>query len=187
LTPALVELLHRFGAKATFFLVGFRSLRFPAMCDLIQRDGHQLGCHTSMHRRPWRVMPWQTASDVTQGYRQMANWLRPRASFRPPFGKLTTWSWLAARRHQAPLSFWTHDGCDTHESLPDPAKVAKQAVDAGGAVVLMHSHDRGSDRQRYVLSLTEHLLLAARQRGLKVCTMQELQDSGSIDSSGGFR
>lgn len=184
LTPKLVELLRRYNAKATFFLVGFRALRSPAMCDLLIREGHQLGCHSHMHKRPWKVWPWQTAQDAIAGYRSMSNWIASSAPFRPPFGKLTTWSWLAAARRNAPLSFWTHDGCDTHPTLPNPAQVAQRIIGSErdnsahhmekGAVVLLHSHDRGKDREQYVLDVTEQLLIAAKEHRLKVCTMADL-------------
>lgn len=181
LTPPLVELLDRHNAKASFFLVGFRALRSPQMCDLLSSAGHHLGCHTQMHKKPWKVWPWQTASDLEQGYRSMSKWLGPGASFRPPFGKLTLWSWLAAKRRGAPLSWWTHDGGDTHSQLPDPAAVARSIISDGGGVVLLHSHDRGTDRQNYVLTITEQLLMAAKENGLAVCTMLDLVDGGAHD------
>ena len=174
LTPALVELLDRYDAKASFYLVGFRALRSPQSCDLLMERGHDLGCHTHMHRKPWLVPPWETASDAAEGYRRMAKWLRPNAAFRPPFGKLTTWSWLVARHHGAKVSWWTVDGGDTHSVLPDPRTIAQQVADDGGAVVLLHSHDRGEDRQRFVLAATEQLLQTARDHQMRICTMSEL-------------
>lgn len=176
LTPPLLELLKRYQAKATFFLVGFRAQRAPAMCDLIAQAGHELGCHTHWHKKPWKIFPWETARDLDEGYRTMTSWLKPNASFRPPFGKLTTWSWLAARKRRAPLSWWTCDGADTHSALPDPASVARRIVESDGGVVLLHSHDRGDDRHQYVLKVTEKLLAAAQERGLEVCTMSQLLD-----------
>jgi peptidoglycan/xylan/chitin deacetylase (PgdA/CDA1 family) len=146
LTAGLIELLARNNARASFFLVGFRAEREPKTCDQLMKAGHELGCHTQMHRKPWRIAPWTTAADVDRGYRSLSRWVAPNAPFRPPFGKLTTWSWLAARRRRAPLCWWTRDGGDTHEHLPDPRIVAQQLIDDGGGVVLMHSHDRGRDR-----------------------------------------
>ncbi len=174
LTPPLMNLLDRFHARATFFLVGFRAQRWPEMCDLIERHGHELGCHTKMHKRPWRVTPWRAVRDMEEGYESLSEWIEPDASFRPPFGKLTTWTWLASRRRSAPLSFWTLDGGDTYDTLPDPAPIVQHMIDDGGAVVLLHSHDRGDDRHRYVLNITEQLLTAARTHGLQTCTMSEL-------------
>lgn len=177
LTQALADLLKRYDAKATFFLVGFRALRAPQVCDLLAGSGHQIGCHTHMHKKPWRVLPWTTGRDVNDGYEKMGAWLARDAAFRPPFGKLTLFSWLAAKRRGAAVCWWTHDGCDTHASLPDPALVAQHIMNADGAVVLLHSHDRGEDRHRYVLALSEQLLNAAREKGLEVCTMSRVLEN----------
>jgi len=174
LTPELIELLKRHGVKASFFLVGFRAERSPAMSDLLRDSDHDIGCHTNMHRNAWRIWPWQGMRDVNDGYTRMARWMQADASFRPPFGKMTAWTWMAAARRGARICWWTCDGGDTHESLPDPSSVVREVADAGGGVVLMHSHDRGQDRHEYVLKLTDLLLTEAKRQGWTVCTMAEL-------------
>ena len=183
LTPPLLKLLADYGAKASFFFVGFRAERFPPTADAIQAAGHELGNHTHWHTHAWRTMPWRAVRDVHQGYQTMSRWMPGDAPFRPPFGKLITWTWLAARRRRAPLSFWTHDGGDTWPALPDPQAVAQTVERDGGGVVLLHSHDRGEDRQRYVLAVTECLLKTARARGWRVCTMSEILHAPSADTA----
>jgi peptidoglycan-N-acetylglucosamine deacetylase len=183
LTPQLLQLLDRYGVKASFFLVGFRAERSPAMSDLLAKSGHELGCHTDRHRHSWRVAPWQAVRDVSDGYERMKRWMPATALFRPPFGKLTTPTWLEAKRRGAPLCWWTHDGGDTWPALPDPAAITERIFRADGAVVLMHSHDRGRDRHEYVLTLTEQLLNAARDHGWQVCTMSEVLATASKTDS----
>ena len=95
-------------------------------------------------------------------------------TYRPPFGNLTTWSWLAARRHDASVYWWTCDGRDQSSRLPQPEDVVDAVTRDGGGVVLMHSHDSGEHRERYVLELTERLLQAAAHHGWQVCTMSRL-------------
>lgn len=187
LTRDLVRLLERFRAKASFFLVGFRAARSPAMSELLRTSGHELGCHTDMHLHSWSVWPWRAVTDVNEGYRRMSAWMPAKAPFRPPFGKLITWTWLSVRRRGARLCWWTHDGADTWPRLPEPARVAREIASADGAVVLMHSHDRGQDRHEYVLALTEELLKAAQERGWQVCTMSQLlaDETGPGGTHGG--
>ncbi|HWB20157.1 MAG TPA: hypothetical protein VG711_07655, partial [Phycisphaerales bacterium] len=103
------------------------------------------------------------------------------AAFRPPFGKLTIFSWFAASRLRVPLAWWTADSGDTWPELPNPQSIVDQILPSGthagspsGAVVLLHSHDRGPDRQQYVLQITQLLLARARELHMTVCTMADV-------------
>ena len=44
-TPQVLEILHSFNAKATFFLIGERALRFPELVQRIKNAGHEIGNH----------------------------------------------------------------------------------------------------------------------------------------------
>ena len=183
LSPPLLRLLADYEAKASFFLLGFRAERFPESADAIQAAGHELGNHTHWHRNAWRTLPWLAVRDVHEGYGTMSRWMTSSAPFRPPFGKLITWTYFAARRRGAALSFWTHDGGDTWPTLPDPRTIAQSVERDGGGVVLLHSHDRGEDRQRFVLAVTDCLLASARQPGWRVCTMSEILNAPMADGA----
>jgi peptidoglycan/xylan/chitin deacetylase (PgdA/CDA1 family) len=174
LTSPLLELLSKHGVKASFFLVGFRAERFPQACDEIARAGHDLGCHTQWHRNAWKLTPWRGLREIDQGYETMTRWLDEQAPFRPPFGKLTTWTWLALARRNAPVCWWTCDARDTASAMPDPNAIVRRVINDGGGVVLMHSHDRGRDRQDYVLDVTERLIAAAKEHDLKILPMMQL-------------
>lgn len=46
----ILEILDRHGTKATFFVVGWIAERFPEVVAEIAHDGHEIGCHSYMHR-----------------------------------------------------------------------------------------------------------------------------------------
>ncbi|MFH7320747.1 polysaccharide deacetylase family protein [Desulfurivibrio sp. D14AmB] len=184
LTPPLLTLLADYGVRASFFIVGFRAQQHPEALAAIARHpaGHEMGYHAQRHRHPWRTLPWVSFRDMWEGYQTMLPWLTRKAPFRPPFGKLTLWTLLLARKLGSPLCFWTHDGGDTWPVLTDPRLIVDQVARDGGGVVLLHSHDRGDDRQHYVLALTRMLLETAREKGWQVCTVTELLNgNGDID------
>ena len=80
---------------------------------------------------------------------------------------------MATRRRSAPLAWWTCDAGDQAARPPDPGEIVDRVVRDGGGVVLMHFHDSGSERERYVLDVTERLLDAAQSAGLEVCTWSQ--------------
>jgi peptidoglycan/xylan/chitin deacetylase (PgdA/CDA1 family) len=44
-TPQVLEILKRHEAKATFFLIGERALRYPEVVARIRAEGHEIGNH----------------------------------------------------------------------------------------------------------------------------------------------
>ena len=46
-TPQVLEILRRYEAKATFFLIGERALRHPELVARIKAEGHEVGNHYS--------------------------------------------------------------------------------------------------------------------------------------------
>ena len=44
-TPEVLEILERYGAKATFFLIGERAERHPELVERIRAGGHEIGNH----------------------------------------------------------------------------------------------------------------------------------------------
>src|ERR1700723_351099 len=54
-TPAILELLARHRATATFFVVGERVRRRPALLARILAEGHQVALHCDRHRLQLRL------------------------------------------------------------------------------------------------------------------------------------
>ena len=48
-SPRILDLLDRHHARATFFLIGERAARAPALVAEILRRGHEIGHHTQTH------------------------------------------------------------------------------------------------------------------------------------------
>ena len=48
-TPWVLEVLARYGVRATFFCVGDNVARNPRLFDMLRANGHQVGNHTMSH------------------------------------------------------------------------------------------------------------------------------------------
>ena len=180
LTPKLVELLRRHQVRATFFSLGRHVLQRPAILDLVVAEGHELGCHGFGHRHSWKTGPQQAVDDIALGYNTLARWMPPDGMFRPPYGKITLFTWLAVWKRGAHLAWWTHDSGDTRTGpLPLVENVVDEIIQSGGGVVLMHDFDRGTQngrhpRQEFVLTLTERLIEGTAKARMKTMTLGEL-------------
>lgn len=50
-TEKILQILSERGVKATFFVVGWVAERHPQLVREIVADGHEIGCHSYLHRR----------------------------------------------------------------------------------------------------------------------------------------
>lgn len=82
-TPRVLDILDRYGVKATFFMVGDNVRRHPGLLEEVLRRGHAIGNHTMHHLQGSRVKARRYLSDVREADRYIGSHL-----FRPPHGWL---------------------------------------------------------------------------------------------------
>src|SRR5262245_23119202 len=90
-TPLVLDALAELGATATFYCVGRRALRWPALVQRIAADGHAIGSHTMTHPDLATLDPLAAIGEVRRGRRAVEQALgEPVRRFRAPFGRLGT-------------------------------------------------------------------------------------------------
>lgn len=89
-TPAVLDILDRYGVKATFFMVGDNVRRNPGLMQEVVRRGHSIGNHTMHHLQGSKVDTETYLRDIAE-----ADALIGSALFRPPHGWLR---WKQAAR-----------------------------------------------------------------------------------------
>ena len=138
--PALLGRLDAHGAKATFFFLGERAARHPALVCAAAGAGHRVGVHGWTHDDPWRA-PREALLD---GFVRAAAALEdltgvPVRDVRPPYGHLTPalarWCRATGRR----VVLWDLMPGDFVASAA-PEAVARRIVRRArpGAVVVLH-------------------------------------------------
>jgi peptidoglycan/xylan/chitin deacetylase (PgdA/CDA1 family) len=169
-TPAVLDLLARFGARATFFLLGERAARHPALVRRIAQEGHGVGNHSWSHRflpglsEGARVVQWDRAHRVLAGLSG-----RPVQWVRPPYGWADGRFYDRVRERGWRCALWTVDAFDY---LGLGAQwVHRLTARAGrGDVVLFHD---GNPAARGTLGAVEWLLERARAQKLRVDRLPE--------------
>lgn len=142
-TPAVLDVLARRGARATFFLVGEQVLRNPTLAAEIVAQGHAIGLHCHRHRNLLRLAPRQVREDHARALAAIedATALTP-ALYRPPYGILNAAALRCARAAGMRTVLWSHWGRDW-ERRATPESVAARVTDGAGegAVLLLHDAD----------------------------------------------
>ncbi|MGH7824063.1 MAG: polysaccharide deacetylase family protein [Candidatus Binatia bacterium] len=106
-TPALLEILRRHGAKATFFMIGESAVKYPEVVRNVAEAGHTIGNHSWSHLS----LPLLSAEERRRQIRACEAVLRPYGQmlFRPPYGH-QTWQcrWDTIRMGYEVVAFNVH-------------------------------------------------------------------------------
>ena len=179
-TPALLDLLDKYQAHATFFLIGRNVRRFPELTREIAARGHAIGNHTETHpslafMRP-RLIADQLARcneaiDSVTGKRP--RWMRPPFGFRGPQLNAV----VRERGSLGPLSvvMWSVLAWDWK---PQPAApvIRRLRRARGGDIVLLHDGDHRvleGDR-RHVVDALAYWLPRWSDQGLRFVNLDEI-------------
>ncbi|TDU04273.1 peptidoglycan/xylan/chitin deacetylase (PgdA/CDA1 family) [Streptomyces sp. 846.5] len=171
-TRRVLEILDRYGARATFFCVGHHVAALPDLVRRIAAAGHELGNHSWSHPFLPDLTPDQLREQIDRTAEALARLTGEAPTwFRPPYGALTPEVLAALEGHPTTLTMWDVDSRDW--TRPGPERIAATVLDAAGpgSVVLMHegAGDRGQT-VRALPSIIEGLL----ERGLELVPVGEL-------------
>ncbi|HZT92243.1 MAG TPA: polysaccharide deacetylase family protein [Gaiellaceae bacterium] len=152
-TPAVLEELARFGARATFFLVGEQVRAHPDVARAVADAGHEIGVHCDRHTLLLRRPPPAVELDLARALESIraATGADP-VLHRAPYGVYSSGALRIVRRLGLRPLLWSRWGRDW-ERRASAASIARRAA-AGlrtGDVVLLHDSDaygaRGSWRK----------------------------------------
>lgn len=135
-TPEVLDLLDRYGARASFFMIGVQADRHPDLVEAVARRGHTVGNHTHTHP----TLPLIGGRRRREELRKCRSALAPHGSrlFRPPRGSQNTGSRLDAFLCGYRTVGWSVAVDDWRPHRPDwLARRLREELEPG-AVVLLH-------------------------------------------------
>ena len=176
-TPAVLDQLHRAGARATFFCIAERAARHPALVAEILARGHSVQNHSHVHRHNFSLLgPRGFDAEISRAQAQLQalTGQRPRF-FRAPAGLRNPFLQPVLARHGLVLTSWTRRGFDTREG--DPQRVLQRltrGLDAGDILLLHDGHCAcAADGRPVVLHVLPLLLERLRASGLAAVTLPQ--------------
>jgi peptidoglycan/xylan/chitin deacetylase (PgdA/CDA1 family) len=137
-TPRVLDMLHRYGAKATFFECGVNVRRLPAVARQVVAAGHEIGNHSDTHTPLYLRSAGLILSEFERAQRTMEDTLgvQPRW-LRAPFG--TRWFGFRGMQRRLGLQgvMWTIIGRDW---VLDAAGIARRVLAhvANGSIICLH-------------------------------------------------
>jgi len=155
-TPQVLDVLDRYGARATFFDVGQQVAAQPTLVQRMLREGHTVQNHTWSHPDLSKVGRDQFFSEINATNDAIVGAGGPRPGcLRPPYGArtATTDAWAAEAGLRVVL--WQIDPQDWRR--PGVGVIVDNIVRfvRDGSIVLLH--DGGGNREQTVAALDQAL------------------------------
>ena len=183
-TPRVLDQLDAAAVKATFFLIGERVTRHPALAREIVRRGHAVENHSHRHSTAFGWYgPERARRDIeaAQGAIADATGVAP-AFFRAPFGIRNPFLDPALARCGLRYVSWTRRGFDT--VARDPQRVLDRLTRdlAAGDILLLHDGIavRSRDGGAQALAVLPALAAQLAALGLRSVTLRDgCRDAGA--------
>jgi peptidoglycan/xylan/chitin deacetylase (PgdA/CDA1 family) len=142
-TPAVLDVLSRAGARATFFVIGEQVERRPELLAEIVAAGHAVALHGYRHRLQLRLSASGVADDLKRGVAAIEDAIGARPIWhRPPYGIYSPAGLKAARAAGLRPLLWSKWGKDWRK-FTTPARIAARCTRdlTPGDVILLHDAD----------------------------------------------
>jgi len=180
ITLAVLDVLDRYGAKATFFCIAENAQSYPDLCRDIVKRGHGVENHSMQHKYhlPFLLLDgWLAELNTAQDALTKVTGIRPRF-FRPPVGLRNPWLDPVLNRLDLQLASWTRRGFDTVQR--DPQVVLARLLKGLKAGDILLLHDRNAARTAedvpVILEVLPALLDAIAAAKLHTVTLGESLD-----------
>ena len=174
MADAYLDVLDRFGVRATFFVVGRECAAHPDELARIAARGHELAGHGYTHD----AFPTMTVAGLRDELGRTSALLPApstrRALVRPPRGATSLRSLAVCAQAGYTTVLWSRDSDDCRTSSADDV-VARLAPDAlsPGEIVLLH------EGQEWTLAALPRVLEALARAGWRAVTAGEIIGAGA--------
>lgn len=182
ITPSLMEVLDRYDARATFFLIGRWAEREHGLLRELESAGHALGNHTFSHP----TMPRLTSSGVRDELLRCReaveaadvsfSEIEGAALVRPPFGRRRPGTLRAVRGEGYVPVIWAVTGFDWFRRATEATVAARCRRARNGDVILLHdgSHTEPAADRSMSVAATAETLRRYTEAGYRFVTIPEL-------------
>lgn len=180
ITPAVLDILAEYDARATFFVIGRYLEKHRALGERMHRAGHEIGNHSWHHshfQNFYSAAGHGVEIDRCSQLIQSVTQAKREPLYRPPIGLKSPAMARASHKRNLEVVAWSIHSRDT--MARDPRSIANSVTSrarAGDIVLLHDGHDREQHHRPLILEALPLLLQGLRERGLSSVTVSELSN-----------
>ena len=182
-TPQILDILDKYGVKATFFVVGENAEAYPEIVRRIIDSGHEIGNHTWSHKQMNSLSKEQIQKEITktQDFLKESFNYSP-VLFRPPGGGEYTFAKETAEALGCKYVLWAWRTDSKDWACPDAGTISQTVLSTvtEGDIVLLHDYVGGKSSTPQAVAQIIPRLLA---QGYSLDTVSGLLSRGSTESN----
>ncbi len=146
-TPWVLEVLDKYGIKATFFCVGDNVRKYPSVYRMLLDNGHRTGNHTFNH-----LQGWQHTSGFFLANAAKAAALIDSPLFRPPHGHMMAPQPRLLRKAGYHIIMWDVVTRDYSKYMtPEQVLENVKKYTRDGSIIVFHDSLKAEKNLRYAL------------------------------------
>ena len=173
-TPQILDILEKYNAKATFFVIGKNAEMYPDIVLAEYEKGHEIGNHTYSHPDLKKISADEFLKEITLTNRVIEEIIGCEpVLFRPPGGYLSNSivNEVTAQDAKTVLWSWRQDTKDW--SCPEVSCIVSTVLDnlKDGDIVLFHDFNSGKSPTPQAL---DKILEKLTSQGYRFVTVSEL-------------
>jgi len=148
-TPAVLDILKEYNAKATFFMVGENAKRYPELVARVLKEGHRIGNHTFNHLNATKNTDSEYYKNIS-----LAKEYIDSSLFRPPYGRIRPRQIQEIKKHFQ-IVLWSVLSGDFDVNI-SPEKCLKNVIkySKSGSIIVFHDSIKAQERMIIALKGT---------------------------------
>lgn len=177
-TPLLLDLLKKYDAKATFFVVGEHAEHNPELLKRMYDEGHLIGIHNYKHYTNWLMLPKLVRQQIERTDNIVYQITGSHTQYyRPPWGITNLFDF--SKKHHHRIILWSGMFGDWKERIGvDRLEARMKKKLRGGEVMVLHDCGTtpGADEHApgVMLLALERILAEAKRRGIQSIRIDEM-------------
>lgn len=166
-TASILETLEKYGAHATFFMVGENIDLHPDWVKMVYESGNEVANHTVNHKNLNTLSAEDIRKEVENNQSKLNSTLGLGKKYlvRPPYGNAND-TVKATVEH--PMILWWVDTLDWKSKDPDAVLEEVKKATKDGAIILMH------DLYATTAEATKKVVPWLKDQGYQICSVSEM-------------
>lgn len=140
-TPQILDILDKYGIKATFFAIGINADRYPDTMEMVISRGHEIGNHTYTHPHVDRIDSLTLHGEIEKCESALFSHTDYKTKlFRPPEGMIDGYVKSVIKQLDYKVILWDIDTMDWAHTPPEV--IADNVIKnvSSGDIILMHDY-----------------------------------------------